>query len=97
VAPEGSGRVRPDCIPISGKPRPRAELLNAAFEDHTEREYMLYVAEHPELEDQPYGGMFEQDYASYASLADLFRQIGHNEQVHKEESLANLAESRLLQ
>src|SRR5262245_8407455 len=71
--------------------------LNAAFEDHAEHEYMRYVAEHPELGDQPYGGMFEQDYGSYASLADLFRQIGHDERVHKQESLADLAEPRLLQ
>jgi ubiquinol oxidase len=69
--------------------------LNAAFEDHAEHEYMLFVAEHPELEDEPYGGMFEREYGRYASLADLFRQIGHDERVHKEESLANLAEPRL--
>jgi Alternative oxidase len=69
--------------------------LNAAFEDHAEHEYMLYVAEHPELEHQPYGGMFEREYGGFASLADLFRQIGHDERVHKEESLADLAEPRL--
>jgi ubiquinol oxidase len=70
--------------------------LNAAFEDHAEHEYMLYVAEHPELEHQPNGGLFEQDYGDYASLADLLRQIGHDERVHKEESLADRAEPRLL-
>lgn len=69
--------------------------LNAAFEDHAEHEYMLYVAEHPELEHQPYEGMFGRDYGHYASLADLFRQIGHDERVHKEESLAELAQPRL--
>ena len=71
--------------------------LNAAFEDHAEHEYMQYVAEHRGLEQQPFGGMFEQDYGSYASLADLLRQIGHDERVHKEESLADLAEPRLRQ
>jgi ubiquinol oxidase len=69
--------------------------LNAAFEDHAEHTYMLFVAEHPELEYEPYGGMFEREYGRYASLADLFRQIGYDERVHKEESLANLAEPRL--
>jgi hypothetical protein len=69
--------------------------LNAAFEDHAEHVYMLFVAEHPELEDEPYGGMFEREYGRYGSLADLFRQIGHDERVHKEESVANLAEPRL--
>jgi ubiquinol oxidase len=29
--------------------------LNAAFEDHAEHEYMLFVADHPELEHEPYG------------------------------------------
>jgi ubiquinol oxidase len=71
--------------------------LNAVFEDHAEHGYMLFVAEHPELEHEPYGGMFEREYGRYASLADLFRQIGHDERVHKEESLANLAEPRLRQ
>ena len=68
--------------------------LNAAFEDHAEHTYMLFVAEHPELENEPYGGMFEKEYGRYASLADLFRQIGHDERVHKEESLAELSELR---
>ena len=47
--------------------------LNADFEDHAEHEYAALVAEHPE-------------YGTFASLADLFRQIGHDERLHKEES-----------
>ena len=69
-------------------------LLNADFEDHAEHEYMLLVAEHPEWEDIPFRSDFAADYGSFDSLADLFRQIGHDERVHKEESIALLANSR---
>jgi len=62
--------------------------LNADFEDHAEHEYMLYVAEHPELEAQP-------DPGTYGSLADLFRQIGHDERVHKQDSLVNMRAPRV--
>ena len=61
--------------------------LNADFEDHAEHEYAEYVAEHPELE-------HEGCSCSFASQADLFRQISHDERVHKEESLARVAEPR---
>ena len=33
---------------------------------------------------------FEADYGPFDSMADLFRQIGHDERVHKEESLAQM-------
>src|SRR6478672_1671599 len=69
-------------------------LLNADFEDHAEHEYMLLVAEHPEWEDIPFRSDFAADYGSFGSLADLFRQIGHDERVHKEESIALLSNSR---
>jgi ubiquinol oxidase len=69
--------------------------LNAAFEDHAEHEYMLFVTEHPDWEGQRYDGSFELGYGHHGSLADLFRQIGHDERVHKLESLAALEEPRL--
>ena len=69
--------------------------LNAAFEDHAEHDYMLFVTEHPEWEVQPYDGSFQAGYGHHGSLADLFRQIGHDERVHKLESLAALDEPRL--
>lgn len=68
--------------------------LNADFEDHAEHEYALFVQEHPELEDIPYEGLFAEDYARFDSRGDLFRQIGYDEHVHKEESLARMAEPR---
>lgn len=60
--------------------------LNAHFEDHAEREYMAFVAEHPEFEAQPFSNSLAADYGSYDSVADVLRQIGHDERVHKQES-----------
>lgn len=65
-------------------------LLNAYFEDHAEHEYMNYVAENPALEQVPFDSAFREDYGQFTSLADLFRQIGYDERVHKLESLARL-------
>ena len=64
--------------------------LNADFEDHAEHEYMAYVADHPELETQPDPGSYAAQYGQYGSLADLLRQIGHDERTHKEGSLINM-------
>jgi len=68
--------------------------LNADFEDHAEHEYALLVQEHPEWEDTPYEGSFTDDYGDYASLADLFRQIGYDERLHKLESEGRMELSR---
>jgi ubiquinol oxidase len=68
--------------------------LNADFEDHAEHEYALAVSEHPEWETQPFVSEFEDDFGSYASLADLFRQIGYDERLHKEQSEAMLRSPR---
>jgi ubiquinol oxidase len=67
-----------------------AYRLNADFEDHAENEYMTFVAAHPELETQPDPGIYAAQYGRCRSMADLFRQIGHDERVHKLDSLANL-------
>ena len=68
--------------------------LNADFEDHAEHEYMALVTEHPEWEKEPFTSAFEADYGSFDSLADLFRQIGHDERVHKQESLARMRQPK---
>ena len=68
--------------------------LNADFEDHAEHEYALFAAENPSLAGMPYDGMFAEDYGRFDSLADLFRQIGFDERMHKEESLARRSEAR---
>jgi ubiquinol oxidase len=69
-------------------------LLNAYFEDHAEHEYMEYVAERPDLEAERFESIFAEDYGQFASLADLFRQIGYDERVHKLESLARVDTAR---
>ena len=69
-------------------------LLNAYFEDHAEHEYMEYVTENSDLEAQPFDSMFAEDYGHFTSLADLFRQIGYDERVHKLESLARVDDAR---
>ena len=69
-------------------------LLNAYFEDHAEHEYMKYVAENPALESEPFESTFADDYGRFASLAELFRQIGYDERVHKLESLERIATAR---
>jgi hypothetical protein len=75
--------------------RPRwSYLLNAYFEDHAEHEYMEYVAENPDLEAQRFESIFAEDYGQFTSLADLFRQIGYDERVHKLESLARVGDAR---
>ena len=68
--------------------------LNADFEDHAEHEYMAFAQEHPELDTQPYDSAFRSDYGPFASLADLFRQIGLDERHHKEQSEKRLAQPR---
>ena len=68
--------------------------LNADFEDHAEHEYMTLVAEHPEWEETPFQSALAADYGSFASRADLFRQIGHDERVHKLASVAQMGKSR---
>jgi ubiquinol oxidase len=73
----------------------RSYLLNADFEDHAEREYMEFVATHPDLDMCPWDCPEAAGYGRFASVADLIRQIGCDERAHKDESLAQLAALRL--
>lgn len=68
--------------------------LNADFEDHAEHEYMLLVEENPAFEKEPFVSDFEQEYGQYPSLADLFRRIGLDERIHKQESLDRIEKAR---
>jgi len=75
--------------------RPRWSYnLNAQFEDHAEHEYMLYVAEHPELETQKWDSDFSKDYGEFDSVADLIRQIAVDERHHRHESLERVEQAR---
>jgi len=68
--------------------------LNADFEDHAEYEYMIMVAENSAWDSIPFESTFAADFGDFASLADVFRQIGHDERVHKLESEAQMSEPR---
>jgi len=75
--------------------RPRSSYeLNAHFEDHAEHEYMEFVRENPSLENAIFRSEFENDYGAFNSQADLFRQIGLDERLHKEESLMRMSDPR---
>ncbi|MCW0212093.1 MAG: hypothetical protein OJJ54_01945 [Pseudonocardia sp.] len=69
--------------------------LNADFEDHAEHEYAQFVAEHPEFETLPHRSAYARTYGAYDTVADLLRQIGHDERMHKQESEHYLREGRL--
>lgn len=68
--------------------------LNADFEDHAEHEYALLVHEHPEWDGMDFESKFSNDFGQYESLADLFRQIGYDERLHKLQSEAAMAAPR---
>ena len=68
--------------------------LNADFEDHAEHEYAHLVDEHPEWEITPFKGRFTDEFGDFESLADLFRQIGYDERLHKQESEARMGTAR---
>ena len=68
--------------------------LNADFEDHAEHEYMEFVRENPVFENEPFESDFKGDYGDYRNLADLFRRIGLDERMHKDESLRRMTGAR---
>lgn len=68
--------------------------LNADFEDHAAHEYARLVADHPSWEEEPFASAFENEYGTYDSLADVFRQICHDETIHREESEAMMLAPR---
>lgn len=43
---------------------------------------------------EPFKSLFVEDYGSFESWADLFRQMGYDERMHKEESLEWIATAR---
>lgn len=68
--------------------------LNADFEDHAEHEYMEFVRDNPSFEQEPFVSVFKNDYGDFTNLADLLRQIGVDERLHKEESIARIGRAR---
>lgn len=72
----------------------RSYSLNADFEDHAEHEYMEFVHENPNLETEVFESDFKEDYGNFKNTADLFRRIGLDERLHKEESLNRIKNPR---
>ena len=68
--------------------------LNVDFESHAEHEYMLFAREHPELEHIPFESAFKKDYGDLSTMADVVRQIGYDERIHKQESMAKAGMAR---
>lgn len=68
--------------------------LNADFEDHAERTYMRYVHDHAEVDVWAWDSAFARDYGAYASVGDVLRRIALDERIHRDESLARIAEAR---
>lgn len=70
----------------------KAYLLNAEFEDHAEHEYMTYVKDHPELDEQPVDSGVAGAFTGYGELrtwGDVFRSLGLNEREHMNNSLVH--------
>lgn len=61
--------------------------LNAEFEDHAEHEYMTFVKEYPELDNQPVKDDIAADYGNFKTWGDVMRRIGLDERDHMNESL----------
>lgn len=61
--------------------------LNAAFEAHAEHTYMRYVALHPDTGQQMFTGPLADRWTRPVTVADVLRQIGHDERIHKIDSL----------
>jgi len=62
--------------------------LNAEFEDHAEHEYMQFVADHPELDEEPVDSAVVREQGQFATWGDVFRSIGLDEREHMNNSLA---------
>lgn len=68
--------------------------LNAEFEDHAEHEYMQFVLDHPELDEEKWESTFKKDYGNFETLGDLLRNIGLDERHHKQKSLDQIETAR---
>lgn len=64
-----------------------AFLLNADFEDHAEHEYMRFVKEHPEFDEQSAVSDLLKDRGGLKTWGDVFRRIALDEREHMNNSL----------
>ena len=68
--------------------------LDADVEDQARHGYGALVAEPPAWEHEAFEPAVAADHGGVDSLADLVRQISHDERVHRDASLARLEEAR---
>lgn len=68
--------------------------LNADFEDHAERSYLLHIKDHPEVDEEPWVTAIGADYAVLPTVGALLRQIARDERHHRDQSLAHLEQPR---
>ena len=68
--------------------------LNAEFEDHAEHEYMQYVKDHPEHDDEVWVSEFKDDYGQFETVSNVLLNIGLDERVHKIRSLELIDKAR---
>jgi hypothetical protein len=61
--------------------------LNAAFEDHAEHEYMRFVAANPQFDRHSFYSELADRWTHPVTVADVLRQIGHDERCHKLDSI----------
>jgi hypothetical protein len=66
----------------------RAFLFNAEFEDHAEHSYAQFVADHPELDNQPVNNAIVNEYGALNTWGDVFRRICLDERNHRNASFA---------
>lgn len=67
--------------------------FNAMFEDHAEHEYANFVKLHPELDEQPVKSDLVKKFGPYETWGDVFRRIGLDERVHRNESLQEIGKT----
>lgn len=64
-----------------------AFYLNAQFEDHAEHEYMQFVQDHPELDNEKVESAVAREHGHCETWGDVFRRIGLDEREHMNHSL----------
>lgn len=65
----------------------RAFFMNAEFEDHAEHEYMQFVKDHPELDEEKVESAVAREHGNAETWGDVFRRIGLDERDHMNNSL----------
>ncbi len=63
-----------------------AFMFNAEFEDHAEHVYAKFVADNPDMADEPVKSEKVKGYGDFSNWADVFRRVGLDERDHMNNS-----------